>query len=279
MTDDTKLKVSLLQMDLAYGDPDENRNRVNEMLQKALEQPKKPDIIVLPEMWNTGYEFQNIKDIADREGVPSIKWLQEVAKENSINIVAGSIADIRPIKSENEDGQCHGEAVYNAAYVIDRQGSIKARYDKIHLFRPMSENKHITPGQEAVTFEIDGIKCGIIICYDLRFPEISRKLALQGAKIIFAPSQWPMPRETHFKLLNIVRSIENQCFMVAVNRTGSYRHLYYPGMSVVVNPFGEVVIEGEGNPDVLTTMIDVSLVDSARETFSVLADRRPDIYL
>lgn len=278
MTDDIKLKVSLLQMDVACGDPAENRNRVDKMLKKALDRPKKPDIIVLPEMWNTGFDFERIRDIADREGDPSIKWLQGIAKKNSVNIVAGSIADIRPKMSEEEEQPISPEPVYNSAYIIDRQGDIKARYDKIHLFRPMIEDKHVTAGQEAVTFEIDGITCGIIICYDLRFPEITRKLALKGAKIIFVPAQWPMPRETHWKLLNIVRSIENQCFMVAVNRTGRDGHLYFPGMSLVVNPFGDVLIEGEGNPDVLTTMIDIGLVDTVRGTFSVLEDRRPETY-
>jgi omega-amidase len=278
MTDDIKLKVSLLQMDIAYGDPVENRKRVDKMLKKALDQPKKPDIIVLPEMWNTGFNFKKIRDIADREGDPSIKWLCGIAKQNRVNIVAGSIADIRTKKSEDEEQPCSHEPVYNSAYIIDRQGSIKARYDKIHLFRPMSEDKFVTAGQEAATFEIDGITCGIIICYDLRFPEIARKLALKGAKIIFVPAQWPMPRETHWKLLNIVRSIENQCFMVAVNRTGKDEHLYFPGMSVVVNPFGDVLIEGEGKPDVLTTMIDINVVDSVRGTFSVLEDRRPETY-
>ena len=270
----TKFKISLVQMDITGADPDKNRITVDIMLNKILSEPKKPDIIVLPEMWNTGFDFKDIKHTADWEGVPSIQLLCKIAQQNSVNIIAGSIADIRP-----ESSSSTGEALYNSAYIIDRQGTVKARYDKIHLFRPMGEDKYITAGSETVTFELDGITCGIIICYDLRFPELARKLALKGAKIIFVPAQWPVPRETHWKLLNIVRAIENQCFMVAVNRAGRDGDIYFPGMSLVVSPYGEVLIEGDGRTDVLTSVIDMSLVDNIRKSFSVLEDRRPETYI
>ena len=162
-------------------------------------------------------------------------------------------------------------------YIIDRQGSIKARYDKITYFVQRVKINLLRP-QEAATFEIDGITCGIIICYDLISSRDCQKACNKKAPNNILLLLMAHAVETHWKLLNIVRSIENQCFMVAVNRTGKDEHLYFPGMSVVVNPFGDVLIEGEGKPDVLTTMIDINVVDSVRGTFSVLEDRRPETY-
>lgn len=112
----------------------------------------------------------------------------------------------------------------------------------------------------------------------MRFPEFIRQLALKGAKVIFVPGMWAGPREIHWKLLNIVRAIENQFFVVAVNRAGKTGNVVYPGMSMVVDPWGEILIEGDKTPDILTTVIDISLVDKAREQNPFLYERRPELY-
>lgn len=321
MSDDMKLKVSLLQMDVAYGDPEQNRYRAEAMLKEVLKQRKKPDVLVLPEMWTTGYDLARIGDIADREGSPTIGWLQEVAGKNRVNIVAGSIADRRTMssgivrnegvrtpdkadecstignfqatgageKESNVDRPQSGaagtwsspnkkEGVFNSSYVINRDGDIVARYDKVHRFRLMEEDRYLSPGRETVTFRLDDIPCGVIICYDLRFPEFVRKLALMGAKILFVPAQWPKPREAHWKLLNIVRAIENQFFVVAVNRAGRDKSGDFPGMSLVVDPWGEVLLEGSDKQELLTTTLDLSRIDHARQKITVFEDRRPELY-
>lgn len=271
MSDNMKLKVSLLQMDVAYGDPEQNRCRAEDMIKEALKDRKKPDVLVLPEMWTTGYDLKRIGDIADREGNPTIPWLREVAAKNRLNIVAGSIADGRTSQNKKE-------GVFNSSYVINREGEIVARYDKVHRFRLMEEDRYLSPGKEAVTFELDGIPCGVIICYDLRFPEFVRKLALMGAKILFVPAQWPRPREIHWKLLNIVRAIENQFFVVAVNRAGKDKSGDFPGISLVVDPWGEVLLEGSDKEEVLTATLDLSRIDHARRKITVFEDRRPELY-
>ncbi|MCR4431012.1 MAG: carbon-nitrogen family hydrolase [Tepidanaerobacteraceae bacterium] len=321
MPEEIKLKVSLIQMDVAFGDPEQNRRRAEAMIKEALKQRKKPDVLVLPEMWTTGYDLARISDIADREGSPTIDWLQEVAGKNRVNIVAGSIADRRAMnldaagskaartpdgtggcrkvysfqaagageKESNVGGPQSGaagtrsspnkkEGVFNSSYVINRDGEIVARYDKVHRFRLMEEDRYLSPGKEAVTFELDGIPCGIIICYDLRFPEFVRKLALLGAKVLFIPAQWPRPREIHWKLLNIVRAIENQFFVVAVNRAGKDGKEEFPGMSLVVDPWGEVLLEGSDRQEVLTATLDLSRIDHARRKITVFEDRRPELY-
>lgn len=293
MPEEVKLKVSLLQMDVAYGDPEENRRRAEELIKAALKQKKKPGVLVLPEMWTTGYDLKRVGQIADTEGSPTIDWLREIARKNSVNIVAGSIADKRTPAVEisgpdHESGrnfmggmdgsETHGEGIFNSSYIIDREGDIVARYDKVHRFRLMDEDKYLFPGTKAVTFELDGVPCGIIICYDLRFPEFVRKLALLGAKVLFVPAQWPKPREMHWKLLNIVRAIENQFFVVAVNRVGRDKSGEYPGMSMVVDPWGEELVEGSDRQEVLTTTLYLSRVDHAREKMPVFSDRRPELY-
>lgn len=153
-----------------------------------------------------------------------------------------------------------------------------ARYDKVHRFRLMNEEKYFSSGEKAVTFDLDGIKCGIVICYDIRFPEFIRKIALQGAQILFVPAQWPRPREMHWRLLNIVRAIENQFFVVGANRVGREGKAEFPGGSIVVDPWGEVLLETGETEGVFEAVIDLSLVEQVRRRIPVFEDRRPDVY-
>jgi omega-amidase len=255
-----RLKISLIQMDVVCNDFYANWSRAETMINKALKQRKKPNVLVLPEMWasdmerNSGQKH-NVLYVLDK--------LKDIAARHSVNIVAGSMIENRGERD-----------AFNTAYIIDRQGNIIASYDQVHCPR----HQKLSTGSNAVTFDIDGICCGIILGYDLRFPEFVRQLALKGAKVLFVPGMWPGPREIHWKLLNIVRAIENQFFVVAVNRAGTTGNVAYPGMSMVVDPWGEALIEGDDTPDILTTVIDISLVDKARAQNPVLADRRPDVY-
>lgn len=260
-----KLKISLIQMDVVCGNFEANLSRAEIMIRKALKQRKKPNVLVLPEMWTTGTDLQEGRDSNGKIHNESvvIDRLKDIAAKNSVNIVAGSMTENRGDKD-----------AFNTAYIIDRQGCIIASYDQVHRQR----HERLSTGSDAVTFDIDGICCGIILGYDLRFPEFVRQLALRGAKVLFVPGMWMGPHEIHWKLLNIVRAIENQFFVAAVNRAGETGDKAYPGMSMVVNPWGEVLIEGDDTPDILTTVIDVSLVDKAREQNPVLSDRRPDVY-
>ncbi|MDN5331452.1 MAG: hypothetical protein PWP45_677 [Tepidanaerobacteraceae bacterium] len=266
------LKVSILQMEIMFGEPEENRKKAERMLKEALKVKVKPDIVLLPEMWNTSYDLKRLSNIADRNGSPTIEWLKKVAKENGINIVAGSIADIRC------DEYSEVPRVYNTAYAINRNGEVVARYDKVHRFRLMDEEKYFSPGEKAVTFELDGVKCGIAICYDIRFPEFIRKIALLGAQILFVPAQWPKPREMHWRLLNIVRAIENQFFVVGANRVGREGKAEFPGCSIVVDPWGEVLLEADEREGVFEAVIDLSAVEQVRKRIPVFEDRRPDVY-
>jgi len=259
--DNITLKISLLQMNVASGDFEENLRCAEAMLKAALNQRKKPNLVVLPEMWTSDKE----EDSSQNNVLYALEKLKSIAARHSVNIVAGSMM-------ENRGAQ----GIFNTAYIINGQGEVIASYDQVHCQR--DRKPAIAPGHRTVTFDIDGACCGIILGHDLRFPEFVRQLALKGAQVLIVPGSWSGPREIHWKLLNIVRAIENQFFVVAVNRAGRTGNVAYPGLSMVIDPWGELLIEGDDSPDILTTVIDMSLVDKARKQTPILSDRRPDLY-
>lgn len=267
-----KLRVALAQMDIALAAPEENRRRAREMVLDAARLSPKPDVAVLPEAWNTGYCLEEIRSYGDRDGQPSRGLMSGLAAQTGMNLVAGSVFDQR------------GGDVFNTAYVFDRSGREIAAYSKIHLFGLMGENKHISAGRSACLFDLGGILCGLIICYDLRFPELARKLALSGAQILFVAAQWPQPRAYHWRTLNVARAIENQMYVVACNRVGvkgcdgSDRDEAFAGGSLVVGPRGEILAEGDEEEGLLTAELDLERVADFRRQIPIFSDRAPEAY-
>jgi len=263
---DQKWKLSVLQMDVAIGQPDENFKKVEQLLQQAVQADEKPDCIVLPEMWNTGYALEQIHELADQEGECTKALISGFCKTHEVHVVAGSIAERR------------GDQIYNTIYVFDRTGKVVADYSKIHLFRLMDEEKYFAEGDHVGTFEADGVQAGMMICYDIRFPELSRKLALSGAKILFVPAEWPNPRLHHWRTLLMARAIENQMYVVSCNRVGTSGTTEFFGHSMIIDPWGEVLVEGQDSEEILSASIDLSLVDEVRGRIPVFEDRRPQHY-
>lgn len=258
------MKVATIQMDLALGDPQKNLLRAEELVRKASSQG--PDVIILPEMWNTSYDLKNLKDTADSDGKPSAQRMGQLAKELGVNIIAGSIADKRRDK------------IYNTAYVFNRQGEEVAQYSKTHLFGLMNETDYLERGNKRCLFQLDGITCGLIICYDLRFPELSRSLALDGAQVIFIPAQWPQPRIHPWRILIQARAIENQLYTVAVNRVGIEGKAEFFGHTMVADPLGQIVYEGDEKEEVQVTQLDLLMVDKVRTKMQCFADRVEEVY-
>ncbi|WZL74602.1 carbon-nitrogen family hydrolase [Clostridiaceae bacterium 35-E11] len=258
------MKVSLIQMNIVFGNTEVNRTRVMEMIHKAAKD--KPDVIVLPEMWNTSFSLKDIHAIADKEGEPTKTFICDLAKKYQINIVAGSIADK------------YDEDIYNRLYVVDRGGNVIAHYDKVHLVRHAGEQEYIKPGVEATVFNIDGIKCGAVLCYDLRFPELARTMALKGAKVLFVPAQWFETRIDHWKTLTTARAIENQMYVVAVNRIGNEFQAIFPGNSMVIDPWGKIVAQAGNEEKILTAEMDINLVDRVRKKITCFLDRNVNVY-
>ncbi|MCZ8511281.1 carbon-nitrogen family hydrolase [Paenibacillus filicis] len=259
-------KLALLQMDVSIGEPERNFARLEELLEEAVSHEEKPDVIVFPEMWNTGYALDRIHELADREGERTERLLSGFSRKHGVNVIGGSVADKR------------GDDVYNTIYAFDRSGSRTADYSKIHLFRLMDEEKYLQSGDRVGALELDGIQAGMMICYDIRFPELSRKLALGGSQVLFVPAEWPNPRLHHWRTLLMARAIENQMYVVACNRVGVSGTTEFFGHSMVIDPWGEVLAEGDGTERIVRASIDLELVEQVRSKIPVFEDRRPALY-
>ncbi|MBD3918851.1 carbon-nitrogen family hydrolase [Paenibacillus sp. PR3] len=262
----TKLKLALLQMDVQIGEPEANFVTAEKLLNKAVLAEDKPDLIMLPEMWNTGYALDRIHELADVEGVRTREKFASFAKEHGVLLIGGSIAEKR------EDG------VFNTIHAFGRSGEELGAYDKIHLFRLMDEEKFLQPGSQMGTLALEGTPAGMMICYDIRFPELFRKLALAGAKAVFVPAEWPNPRLHHWRTLLQARAIENQMYVIACNRCGQSGDTVFFGHSMVIDPWGEVIAESDDQEGILTAEIDFALVDEVRKRIPIFEDRRPKLY-
>ncbi len=258
--------VALLQMDVAYGQPEENRCRVRAMLDRLAQGEAKPDVVVLPELWDTAYDLHRLDEIADDHGERAKAFLGEAASRLHCYIVGGSIAERI------------GEQVYNTTYVFDRSGDVIGRYAKVHLFRLMNEDKYLSAGEEGGRYAMDGEPVSSVICYDIRFPEWIRSHALAGSKVLFVSAQWPHPRLNHWRQLLIARAIENQMYVVACNRVGTGGKTAFCGHSIIIDPWGEIVAEADEQEAIVTAKIDLALVDDVRRRIPVFADRRVQLY-
>jgi len=258
------MKVALLQMDIALGNIEANRQKALSMIKDGLTQGA--ELFVLPEMWTTGYKLDEIHQLAEPCDGPTVKMLQQVAKDNSVEIITGSIAEAR-------DGK-----VYNTAYAIDKTGAVIAKYSKIHLIGLMAEEKYITPGDKKCSFELSIGQAGLIICYDIRFTELSRALALEGCTTLFIPAQWPELRGMHWRVLNQARAIENQMFVLSVNTVNGHGRGKMFGHSMIIDPWGEIIAEGNDTEELIIADVDFSAVAEIRKRLPVFTDRRPQYY-
>lgn len=244
------MRLSMIQFKSALGRVDDNFDCAERLIEQS--KGDKPDVIVLPELWSTGYYPQPLKDYADGEGRRTRAFLTELARLNNINIVGGTVL------------VGDGDRIFNRSYVVDRNGSIRAEYDKIHLFSMAGEDKVFDAGARLVTFELDGVKCSIAVCYDIRFPEMIRRLALDGVELLFVPAAWSKKRVEHWRLMNRARAVENQIFIAAVNSGGH---------SMAIDPWGDVLLEGGIDDCILTVEIDLKRIAQVRSTINLFADR------
>lgn len=259
------MKVTCLQMDMHFACPDENFQHAAELIAQGM--ADKPDVLVLPETWNTGFfPKENLADLSDTDGARVKAEIGALAKKYQVNIVAGSVANVR-------DGK-----VYNTAMVFDRQGTCVASYDKTHLFTPMGEDDFFTPGDHVCRFNLDGVNCGLIICYDVRFPELTRTLTVPGLDMLFVVSQWPKVRTFHLRSLTTARAIENQMFVVCCNSCGTAGETVYGGNSAIIDPWGETISLAGETEQIISADCDMEILSNIRGTIPVFRDRRPQLY-
>jgi predicted amidohydrolase len=148
----------------------------------------------------------------------------------------------------------------------------------VHLYRLMKEDLCLTAGAQTTIVELPWAPAGLAICYDLRFPELFRKYALAGARMVILPAEWPRPRLAHWRTLLRARAIENQMYVIACNRVGGTSGDQFPGHSAIVDPWGRAIVEGGEDEEVLTAEINLDEVTSFRKLIPVFEDRRPDLY-
>ena len=163
------------------------------------------------------------------------------------------------------------DKLFNTSYIFDKNGKIIANYDKIHLFSTGNEKESeiFTPGEKIISFRLNEIPCGIMICYDLRFAEIAKILALRGISVLFVVAQWPLKRIKHFEILAKARAIENEFFVCALNGFGN---------SILINPNGDEILKFDLNEGLKTAEINLDEIMQARDFLHVFEDRKPEIY-
>ena len=242
------MKISIAQFKSTLGAVDENFATAARLIESA----RASDVILLPELWSTGYYPTPVEDFADVDGRRTTEFICAASEKFSVNIIGGSVI----VES--------GGKIFNRCLVANRRGEIVAAYDKAHLFSFAHEGDVFSAGDTVATVELDGVRCGLAICYDLRFPEFMRKLALAGAEIFFIPAAWSLKRLTPRRILTKARAIENQVFVVFANSAG---------ISEVVNPLGEVVAESGRGEEILTAEIDLHERADVLATMNLLADR------
>ena len=257
-----RLTISLAQIDIALGRPVENLAKVEGMIAEASQRGSQ--IVLLPELWSTGYDLERAEEHA-RTTERVLVRLTDLAKERSLFII-GSLLSAKVGR------------LYNRATILSPQGDLVGEYDKIHLFRLMEEERYFAPGTETPLFDFPWGKGALAICYDLRFPELFRKYALGGARVVFLPAEWPYPRLEAWRVLLRARAIENQFFMVGCNRVGESKGKVFFGHSGIYDPWGEPVLEGGEEERLLTAEIDLDVVDEARRKIPVFEDRREELY-
>ncbi len=259
------MRVSVIQFDVVRGDKRANFAIVEERVKELVASPLKPDLVVLPELWSTGYVLERISELATVEGGEEADFLGSLARKNNIWFAGGSVA------------AKVGGKLRNRAQVIDRTGELKACYDKIHLVPMFDEHIYFDGGQQSLVYEIEDFPFGFIVCYDLRFGELTRKLALDGARALIVSAQWPKVRMHHWQVLLQARAVENQFYVVAANVSSSVKKTF-AGHSAIYAPDGSVVESAAFEDGAISADLRVDDVQNIREAVPVFKDRRPDCY-
>ncbi len=232
-------------------------------IEKALSFIKKcenADFVVLPELWSTGIALQCAEELAEPLTGETISLLEDYAQQYHLYIVGTILENDR-------------EKVYNTLHLVGPEGLVGA-YRKIHLFSLMREDQFLEPGTEHVIFPTKFCDIAGIICYDIRFPELARALALEGAKILFVPAEFPHPRKNHWEILLKARAIENQLFVVACNRTGKSEKYHFFGNSAVIDPWGEVLVKAADQEGSISCNVDLKRISECRKMLPAFDDVR-----
>src|SRR5438034_2033368 len=229
------MKIAVAQISCSLGDPEANLSKVHDFSRRAKDAGA--ELIVFPEMTDTGYSMSVIQKYAGHWKNGFVPGLEEIASELSIAIVSGV-------------SELNGSSIYNSQVLVDAKGDIVAKYRKTHLYAvaPVEEQTCFAPGDAFASIAFSDLRFGFSICYDLRFPEMYRKLVTeQNVGAFVLSSAWPFPRDEHFRVLVLALATENQSYMIASNRAGKDDDLWFCGNSAIIDPRG--VVLAAASPD------------------------------
>jgi omega-amidase len=261
------MKIAAAQISCVLGDVEANLRKIRDFSAQAREGGA--ELVVFPEVADTGYSMPIIAAGATPWTEGAVPELRKIAKDLSIAIICGV--------SERE-----GDSIYNSQVFVDANGDIVGSYRKTHLFTgtPMGEDECFLPGNELKSFPFGALRLGLSVCYDLRFPEIYRTLAIeQKANVFILSSAWPFPRIEHFRTLVSARAIENQSYMISSNRVGTDEGVTCCGSSAIVDPYGVILASASTDrEEIVVADVSQEVITSVRNKMAVFAQRRPDVY-
>jgi omega-amidase len=259
-----KLTITLAQIRLAYGDVKRNLQTAEKAIAEASQ--RKSHMVVLPELWSTGMALDQAKEHASELNKGLFTQLSTWATQYKVSII-GSILEKR------------GNEVSNSAPFFASNGRMMGVYRKIHLFGLMNEDKFLQPGSSPVSLDLPWGVTSLAICYDLRFPELFRKYALEENSIItIIPAEWPIERIAHWRALLLARAIENQSYIIACNAAGETNGTVFGGHSTIIDPWGRTIVEAGEEPQIISVDIELDTINDVRGKMSALTDVRRDVY-
>ncbi|MFN3241775.1 MAG: nitrilase-related carbon-nitrogen hydrolase [Planctomycetota bacterium] len=267
MTAPEEYLAAAVQFDVVAGDVDANVAAMHSGIDEAVAAGAR--LCVLPEMWSTSFltEFDDALFDAAREADEALRTQSE---EHALVVVGSSL-------------EAHGGKVFNTARVYER-GELRGSYRKIHLFSPNLEHRHHAAGSEPCVVDTELGRLGVLICYDVRFPELARYYFHSGVEVLVVPGQWPEARGQHWRTLLRARAIENEMFVIGCNRTGQEESLRngepmpFPGDGRIIEPTGEILATGNGDAGAVVGPIELRKVRTMRRILPVAADLRPEVY-
>ena len=268
-----KIKMAAIQMS-TVADKMENVRTVKTYLEKIKDE--NPDFVILPEMFCCPYQTENFPIYAEKEGGPVWQQLSGYAKQYGIYLIGGSMPE------KDAEGN-----VYNTSYIFDREGKQIGKHRKVHLFdidvkggQTFKESDTLTAGDSDTVFDTEFGKMGVMLCFDIRFPELSRMMVNDGARIVFVPAAFNMTTgPAHWELSFRTRALDNQIYMVgcAPARDVSAGYISW-GHSIVTDPWGRVIDMLDEKKGILLAELDMDYEEQVREELPLLKSRRKDMY-
>lgn len=256
------INVMAIQMSSKLGDKKENIKKVQELIEKNVQD--NTDIIVLPEVWTVGWACEYFVESAEElENSEVINFLSKMAKSYNVNIIGGSFITKQ------------GEKLYNTCPVINREGKLVATYNKCHLFNYYgdTEGELLNAGDEPIIVTLDGVRVGLSICYDIRFPELYRAYALKGVDLMVNVAAWGSTKEIPWVSMTHSRAVENQCYFVALTQSGAINNgIFNLGKSTIIDYKGDNLAEITTLEGAISADLNLEEEYSFREKCTVLQD-------